>query len=436
MKWRTQYMGSLSEEDLNYGEYNEVEDYDDRTPGNYSSYSDSDSEYEELKGEVRIGRHNKNNQLGVKCKVREMEVQGRSMNRINVEMMDLTPSETVSQGVSGQVKGSFAKQMLQMKKRKDKKNRATTEQVLDPRTRVMLFKMINTQYFDEICGCISTGKEANVYYASKQVENIYTEYAVKIYKTSILIFKDRERYVNGEFRFRKGYCKSNPRKMVTLWAEKEMRNLRRIQVSGIPAPSPILCKSHILLMTFIGKGGIPAPRLKDALHIDIQGYYDCYLQILNIMRKLFHECKLVHADLSEYNILYYDRVLYLIDVSQSVEHDHPMSLHFLRRDCVNINNYFAKKGVTVLSTRDIFDFVTMDSIPGDLDDWITMKMDQGKGEGGEETVETVEKKLKDILEDNVFKEINIPRTLFEIDTEKPDYKEKKVYIYIIYIINI
>lgn len=38
--------------------------------------------------------------------------------------------------------------------------------------------------------------------------------ALKIYKTSILIFKDRDRYVTGEHRFRNGYGKGNPRKMV------------------------------------------------------------------------------------------------------------------------------------------------------------------------------------------------------------------------------
>ena len=51
--------------------------------------------------------------------------------------------------------------------------------------------------------------------------------AVKVFKTSILVFKDRDRYVTGEFRFRRGYAKSNPRKMVRLWAEKEFRNLNR-----------------------------------------------------------------------------------------------------------------------------------------------------------------------------------------------------------------
>ena len=41
------------------------------------------------------------------------------------------------------------------------------------------------------------------------------------------ICRDRERYVQGDFRFRHGYSKHNPRKMVKTWAEKEMRNLAR-----------------------------------------------------------------------------------------------------------------------------------------------------------------------------------------------------------------
>ena len=50
----------------------------------------------------------------------------------------------------------------------------------------------------------SIGKEANVYHASTPLG---LDRAVKIYKTSILVFKDRDKYVTGEFRFRHGYCK-------------------------------------------------------------------------------------------------------------------------------------------------------------------------------------------------------------------------------------
>ena len=44
----------------------------------------------------------------------------------------------------------------------DKSDRATVEQVLDPRTRIILFKMINRNVIYEINGCISTGKEVSV----------------------------------------------------------------------------------------------------------------------------------------------------------------------------------------------------------------------------------------------------------------------------------
>lgn len=89
---------------------------------------------------------------------------------------------------------------------KDKQDRATVEQVLDTRTKMILFKLLNKGLIARIDGCISTGKEANVYYALSATG---TEIAIKIYKTSILQFRDRDKYVNGEFRFRHGYSKVN-----------------------------------------------------------------------------------------------------------------------------------------------------------------------------------------------------------------------------------
>lgn len=51
----------------------------------------------------------------------------------------------------------------------------------------------------QIDGCISTGKEANVYHSTSGDGN--NHYAIKVFKTSILVFKDRDRYVTGEFRY-------------------------------------------------------------------------------------------------------------------------------------------------------------------------------------------------------------------------------------------
>ncbi|KAI8721374.1 Serine/threonine-protein kinase RIO1 [Fusarium sp. LHS14.1] len=249
-------------------------------------------------------------------------------------------------------------------KDKDKADRATSEQVLDQRTRMILLQMINRGSVSEVHGAISTGKEANVYGAvlhdDRSGETI--QRAIKVYKTAILSFKDRERYITGEHRFKGGFDKGNNRKMVKLWAEKEFRNLRRIYNAGIPCPEPINLKLHVLVMGFLGdRKGWAYPRLRDAVltgdDVD-QQWHKLYVQLLGIMRRIYQVCRLVHADLSEYNILYHKEKLYIIDVSQSVEPDHPRSLEFLRMDIKNVGDFFRRKGVDTLADRAIFNFIT------------------------------------------------------------------------------
>jgi RIO kinase 1 len=289
-------------------------------------------------------------------------------------------------------------QSIEAKKRTlhtSRDDRATSEQCLDPRTRLMLFKMLSNGILDKIDGCLSTGKEANVYYAkagkkaaafkltkgrtnaankSEPILNTNTdmadvdEFAIKIYKTSILVFKDRDKYVSGEHRWRKGYCKSNPRKMVKVWAEKELRNYRRIYSASIPCPTPIFLKDHILLMEFLGKNGWPSPRLKDA-NLSERYMREAYVQTVLIMRHLYQRCKLVHGDLSEYNLLWHKSQVYVIDVSQSVETDHPSALDFLRKDSSNVNDYFSKVGnLNVMTIRQLFEFITTVIPTGDDND--------------------------------------------------------------------
>ena len=247
----------------------------------------------------------------------------------------------------------------------DKSDRATSEQVLDPRTRMILLQMINRNVVSEIYGCLSTGKEANVYYSVSEPEEEDSpplHRAIKVYKTSILVFKDRDKYVSGEFRFRQGYSKSNNRAMVKLWAEKEMRNLRRIYAACIPCPEPVHLRLHVLVMGFIGSSkGVPAPRLKD-VEFDASDaeskWRSLYIDLLSYMRVMYQVCRLVHADLSEYNMLYHKDKLHIIDVSQSVEHDHPRSLEFLRMDIKNVSDFFRRKDVDILSEQTVFKFIT------------------------------------------------------------------------------
>lgn len=61
------------------------------------------------------------------------------------------------------------------------------------------------------------------------------------------------------------------------------------------------------------------------------------------MKNLYQKANLIHADLSEYNILWHNDTCYFIDVSQAVEPSHENAFHFLMRDCENVINVSAKK---------------------------------------------------------------------------------------------
>ncbi|XWS51412.1 hypothetical protein CRYUN_Cryun12cG0174000 [Craigia yunnanensis] len=291
----------------------------------------------------------------------------------------------------------------------EKADRATVEQALDPRTRMVLFKMLNRGVFHDINGCISTGKEANVYHATKSDGQ---ELAIKVYKTSILVFKDRDRYVQGDYRFRYGYCKHNPRKMVKTWAEKEMRNLMRLKAAGIRCPTPLLLRLHVLVMEFIGKAGWAAPRLKDAA-LSLDKLRECYLEIILEMRTLYQKCKLVHGDLSEYNILYFEGHLYIIDVSQAVDLDHPHALDFLREDCVHVSDFFKKHGVAVMTIRELFDFIVDSTITDDSVDSYLEEVQQKILARGDMSVE-------DEIADSVFVQSYIPKTLDHVKNVEED----------------
>lgn len=337
---------------------------------------------------------------------KNMKESYQPLDKVLKNVLDLKMKTTKYEGPSNSFfSKSERKAEAERLRGKDKSERATSEQALDPRTRMIIFKLLGRGVIYNINGCISTGKEANVYHATGKDD---FDIAVKIYKTSILVFKDRDKYVSGEFRFRHGYCKRNPRKMVKTWAEKEMRNLQRIYQSGILCPKPILLRSHVFLMEFIGKDGWPAPLLHEAALTESKAR-ELYLDCILMMRTLYHECRLVHADLSEFNMLFHEGKIYLIDVSQSVEHDHPNALFFLRKDCTNVTDFFRKHSVCGLTVKELFDFVTDSSITDtNVDDYLDKAMSITAGRTLEEITQ------QDKVDEEVFKKIFIPRNLDEV----------------------
>jgi len=216
----------------------------------------------------------------------------------------------------------------------------------------------------------------------------------------------------------------NNRKMVKLWAEKEYRNLRRIHSAGIPSPEPLSLKLHVLAMSFLGDHrGWAYPRLRDAVIEGEELWRSLYIQLLGLMRKMYQVCRLVHADLSEYNILYHDEKLYIIDVSQSVEPDHPRSLEFLRMDIKNVGDFFRRKRVDTLPDRMLFNFITATDLPND-----EPAMQENIEKLFEVAVDAVdeEQAAEQEVDNEVFRNQYIPQTLNQVyDIERDGTKLEK-----------
>lgn len=143
-----------------------------------------------------------------------------------------------------------------------------------------------------------------------------------------------------------------------MWAEKEMHNLMKMHRIGVNCPDVIMLKKNLLLMSFVGENNVAAPKLKNAI-LSAAELIVAYEEIVDIMVRLYNEANLVHADLSEYNILWHNGTCWLIDVAQAVEPSHPGALEFLMRDCDNISTFFTRKGVSGVKTKEeLFSHVT------------------------------------------------------------------------------
>lgn len=222
-----------------------------------------------------------------------------------------------------------------------KEDHATAEFGVDEFTRLLLYKMINKQLLERVNGVISIGKEAVILHADSDEAYpeapVPKECVIKVFKTTLSEYKQRDKYIKDDYRFKDRIGKQTTRKIIQLWAEKEMHNLVRLQKAGIPCPEVVALKKHVLVMSFIGKDHNPAPKLKYAI-LDEAECAVAYEQVIEGMKKLYEKGNLIHADLSEYNILWYDDTCYFIDVSQAVEPSHENAFHFLMRDCDNIIN--------------------------------------------------------------------------------------------------
>jgi RIO kinase 1 len=228
--------------------------------------------------------------------------------------------------------------------------RATIEEVFDQSTRMVLFRFLSKGLLNEVNGVVSAGKEARVYWGKTKEGK---ELAVKIYLTSSAEFKKgMMMYIEGDYRFKN--VKHDTRSLIFTWAQKEYRNLQDAARAKIRVPTPIALENNVLIMEFLGKNGVSAPTLKEQPPDDPE---KTYKTILTYMKNLYQKAELVHGDLSEYNLITWKGKLVMFDMSQSVPTSHPLAQFLLNRDITNVNKFFSRIGVKVLSNEEVYRLV-------------------------------------------------------------------------------
>ncbi|MCD6110876.1 MAG: serine protein kinase RIO [Thermoplasmata archaeon] len=224
---------------------------------------------------------------------------------------------------------------------KDPEEFKTEEEVFDKHNMMVLFKLMNNGILQTLNYPVSTGKEANVYEGSNPVGE---KVAVKIFRTSTATFKSFLEYIEGDPRFEK--LEKGRWGVIFTWAKKEFRNLKEMEKAGVKVPHPIHRVDNILVMEMLTFQGRPAPQIRQ-IEAEREDWEEFWEEVIDGIKRLYQVGRIVHADLSEYNILYTERGLYFIDVAQGVSIEHPRGYEFLFRDVNNVVRFFQKKGVEI-----------------------------------------------------------------------------------------
>jgi RIO kinase 1 len=181
----------------------------------------------------------------------------------------------------------------------------------------------------EVLYQMNAGKEASIFLAR--------------WKNHPIILKAFRFWNTSQAKKKKGFFA--PGRMQVL-AAKEFDLLSDCFKAGMKVPTAIGRVGNYLTMRFIGDGLEPAPQLRNVQLEDPELVLD---QILDDYLVMYRDVNYVHGDLSGYNILWWQDRPWIIDMPQAVKvgpwSDMKSVVSLLRRDIVNVLQYFKKYGV-------------------------------------------------------------------------------------------
>ena len=215
---------------------------------------------------------------------------------------------------------------------------------------------------DDVLRAVRGGKEASVYVCAAHPSTGVDLIAAKIYRPRIFrslkndaMYREGRGLIGEEGKTIKARDKRVARAVqhgtrfgqelrIGSWIGHEFETLKLLYDAGADIPKPYAQGNNAIIMEYLGDEANPAPTLNHvALQPDeVRPMFEQALRNVELM--LSHHC--VHADLSAYNILYWDGAIKLIDFPQAVDpRVNPHARTLLARDVERVCQYFARYGV-------------------------------------------------------------------------------------------
>ncbi len=189
---------------------------------------------------------------------------------------------------------------------------------------------------------LGVGKEADVYDAlnadGKRI-------AVKFHRLGRISFRQTRRT--------RGYTREHSTWLFQshVAAEKEFQAMKLAYDNGVSVPKPISQNRHVVAMGMIE--GAQLSKYKD-----IGNPKKVLLEILRNLRKAYLKAHIIHADISEYNIILKpDGHILIIDWPQAIKTDHTNASELLDRDIKNVLTFFSRKFNVDLAAEKVCKYV-------------------------------------------------------------------------------
>lgn len=203
--------------------------------------------------------------------------------------------------------------------------------------------LVKTEVLEAFGKPLGVGKEADVYDAlNSKGERI----AVKFHRLGRISFRQTVR--------KRGYTTEHTSWLFQsrLAAEKEFQALKLVFPYGVAVPKPIDQNRHVLVMGMIE--GAELAEYKEILNPE-----KVLKEILRNIRKAYLKAGIIHADLSEYNVILKPNMhILIIDWPQYVTKNHPNAQQLLMRDVKNILQFFRRKYKLEANLKETLAYVT------------------------------------------------------------------------------